>query len=52
MNGNLLLFMLKNALDESKEFVKHNTQKVIFFENKMALYSRFATVPITVRVDE
>lgn len=52
MNKNLLVFMLKNSLDENKEIVKNNNKKVIEIGNKMVAYSKFATIPITIRVDE
>lgn len=47
LNSNLLRFIIKNNLEESKletkiEYVPEKT------ENKMYAYSRFATVPIEV----
>ena len=45
LNSNLLKFIIKNNIEESKveTKVEYIPEK---FENKMFAYSRFATVPI------
>ncbi len=52
MNDKIMMFMLRNSLEENKEIKSNYKVKSIDFSCKMVEYSRFATVPIQVRVDE
>lgn len=52
MNEKIMMFMLRNSLEENKEIKSNYKVKSIDFSSKMVEYSRFATVPIQVRVDE
>jgi len=52
MNEKIMMFMLRDSLEENKEIKSNYKVKSINFSCKMAEYSRFATVPIKIRVDE
>lgn len=52
MNEKIMMFMLRDSLEENKEIKSDYKVKSINFSSKMVEYSKFATVPIHVRVDE